>query len=460
MRLVGFVPPYEVQRQWVYYESDQGANCYALIDKNRKGSKFAAFRYVMSAGHERISLTKALLKVMLDHGYDIFAPAYSFCTLKASMHLFRGCDLHKCSEFILDVCRPAVTDELIRKWVLQAAPADVNAKSLLQWVAVNGKLDLHFDSHAFVALDLLSAYSCYLKGQRHNVETIAYAGKKLLLPLLGVLYHLDYWKAILRDFLEYQHRAHELVRLERKKDYTIGCLETNKDGIDFLAENTIKDAKKFNFSDGAYGFLVASIMTNVARPFYELLFREGDKKEPRYNRQRSPTKLDETRRACQKVVQQCAGLFSVVENRASAMTINEAEEIIDGTDARSLFKQGSMDCTDYYRSRCTTLPTRLKLRTQYKLENLIDDNEEQKEGEEEEAEGEDEGEEEKEERNDEETSDDERDDNEEKSDMMDGKNSFVKEFVFVNVSFLSNFFSFDVSRMTRHENALNYFASC
>lgn len=344
MRLVGFVPHDQTMRHWTYYVCDLGANCFRLIDKNRKGSKFAAFRYVLSSGHERISLTKVLLKVMLDHGYDIFAPAFQFKTLKASMVLFRGINLHKCSEFILEVCRPVVIDELIRKWVLQAKPTNVNdAHALLRWVAANGKDDLHFDSHAFVAVDLFSACSSYLKGLRHNIETIAHAGKKQLLPLAAVLYHLDYWKAILRDFLEYQHRAHEVVRLERKKDFTVGCLETNKDGMDFIAENTIKDAKKFNFTDGPYGFLVASIMNNVARPFYKLLFREATKKEPQYNRQRAPTKLDETRRACQQVIQKCGSLFSVGLNHQNAMTINEAEEMMIGTDARALSMQGSCD---------------------------------------------------------------------------------------------------------------------
>lgn len=353
--------------------ADLGAVCFHLIDTNRKFNKFGAFRYVLSGGHETIAITKVMLKLLLDHGFDIFGDAYGFSSVSACFTLFRGFDLHICREFILEICRPVAIDELIRQWML-TNPQDASDVTALRQFTYQGSRsnDVHFDSHCFLVVDLLSSYSLYMEGQRTNVETLADAGKKFLLPLLGPLRHLPYWKGILRHFAEFHFRAHELVRLDRKRNYTVGSQASNKQGIDFLIENTIKDTKKLNFSNGPYGFLVAAIMSNVVRPFYNVLFKETGRNEPTYNRQRSPTKLEETRSACRKIIQECDDLFVIRLNRLQAMTMNGSEMNLEGTDSRALHKKGTAACAAYYLSHCTSLPERVKLRTQCNFEELID----------------------------------------------------------------------------------------
>jgi hypothetical protein len=117
-RLEGFCE--EPQRCWMEVCSDLGAEDFELFDGKdgiRATAKYGNFRFRFPIGHEGMALMAVVLKLLLEHGYDVLGPCYNFNSPRQKEILFDGFDNHKCNEFILDLCRPVITDKFIEEYM-------------------------------------------------------------------------------------------------------------------------------------------------------------------------------------------------------------------------------------------------------------------------------------------------------------------------------------------------------
>jgi hypothetical protein len=197
-RVRGFVPDDQVLREWVYFCADQGAIGSFLkhLDTFRYIHFLSNIRYVLSYGHESMAMQTMVLKLAKDHGYDALAPCYTFCSLAAQSALLENFDNHVCKEW-LELCRMLICDELIMEWLASGPANPDSADELRTWTKVmvaTTASDLHAASHAYLALDVLAAWSLTVKGMRRNDKTAYNAGRKTLLPFMGILGHHLYFR--------------------------------------------------------------------------------------------------------------------------------------------------------------------------------------------------------------------------------------------------------------------------
>jgi hypothetical protein len=114
-------------REWAYILADLGAVHLPSLDD--KDSMFGLLRYILSTGHEFMSILKALLLLMEDHGLDLFAGPYGFKSPHAAGALFGGIETHICRDYILRVVRPTMMHLLIseyKKTHPNSGPVDVD----------------------------------------------------------------------------------------------------------------------------------------------------------------------------------------------------------------------------------------------------------------------------------------------------------------------------------------------
>ena len=269
--------------------------CLHLLDDNRTSQKFGNLRYVLASGHEMMSEMKAVLKLMREYGYDdVFAAGYGFGSDKQKHILFRGYDFHICMEFILDVCRPIMIDLLIEGWI-DTEPEDKNSvDDLLAHIVHQCDISAHYESHAGLAIVIFSSMALIRKGIRNNVKAMHEAGRKNILPLMGLLNHISYFKAIIRDLYEYGYRAHTDIQKHRRRHFTFGSGPVNKEAPDFWIEGTIKDMKPMITSDDSAGFETAALLVNSKDGITSMLYKQAGKKAPERERRRAPTKLTKT----------------------------------------------------------------------------------------------------------------------------------------------------------------------
>ncbi|KAJ1437220.1 hypothetical protein B484DRAFT_241378 [Ochromonadaceae sp. CCMP2298] len=243
------------RRRWIYVSADQGAIsvCMKFLDENRKDGRFGNLRYVLSGGHESMCYQKVVLKLLLDHGYDMLASSFSFKSLLAIRSLFNGFDNHICSDFIRKICRIAGADRICLAWLATNPEDPASANVLRAWTLDRGD-DIQFQSHIALCLDVLSAYEMVYKGMRRNRKDVHEAGRKVLLPLVSMLKHRTYTKAVTRDMWEYNWACSPEVRQDRYSFFSIGSRADNKECCDFHVEDQVKNLKKWVTQESPMGF--------------------------------------------------------------------------------------------------------------------------------------------------------------------------------------------------------------
>ena len=167
-------------RSWFDVCSDLGAIYFDLLyDKSNNLDKI---RFRFPIGHEEMCLMYAILKLLLEHGYDVYAVIYGFSSPRQIDILFDGFDTHKCNEFILQICRPAMIDKFINEYIdtldVQSNP---QFSGFQEWLNIE-RNNNHFNSHKYLAIDALTAYSCSMKGVRMGNYTLYCIGRKKYYP--------------------------------------------------------------------------------------------------------------------------------------------------------------------------------------------------------------------------------------------------------------------------------------
>lgn len=315
------------------------------MDENRFDSIFGNLRHVLSTGHEMMAYMKMILKLMLDHGYDVLAPAYNFRSPKAIQTLFQGADTHRSIEFILEVARPVLTDELIHQWRRERNQIDCtdNADDFYKWSRERCAIDVHFKSHWNLVIRLLGAFDLVIKGIRNNKKYVYNAGRKFLIPFMGTLGHYTYYKAVLRDMYEYDCACTKEVRDECSQHFSTGSGTNNKQGYDFEMEQTVRRLKTNNTVDTPLGFQIAAIMTNQGSAYRETYYGESGHQMPRTDCQRSKTILVKTLATARKIITDCE-IFIPNEKATSTNVVQIAgtkdSYLDEGTDITSLEATG------------------------------------------------------------------------------------------------------------------------
>ena len=366
----GFVPDDQVQREHCDVCADLGAIecCLHLLDDNRAAQKFGNLRYVLASGHEMMSEMKAVLKVVREYGYDeVFAAGYGFGSDKQKNILFRGYDFHICMEFLLDICRPIMIDLLIEGWIdsSKESAAQSSVDELLAHISSQSELSEHYKCHADLATTVLSSMALIRKGIRNNVKAMHEAGRKTILPIMGLLNHISYFKAIIRDLYEYGYRAHGRIQKHRRKNFTFGSGSVNKEPPDFWMENTIKDMKPMITSDDSTGFETAALLANSKNDITSMLYKQAGKKAPELERRRAPTKLTKTLSNIRAKAKPHNPFTFVSDSSSSSdtelMNLLRTKKLPPSSSWTSLVSTGRDSITQYVQSGRKTLPTRVVL---------------------------------------------------------------------------------------------------
>jgi hypothetical protein len=98
----GFIEQSKMIRKWFFVSADLGAirALFKYIDTDRNGiyctehKIFGKIRYIISDGHEMMSLLKMILKLCKDHRYSYLAASYGFKTPADIAVLFNNIDTH------------------------------------------------------------------------------------------------------------------------------------------------------------------------------------------------------------------------------------------------------------------------------------------------------------------------------------------------------------------------------
>jgi hypothetical protein len=149
--------------------------------------------------------TKSLLQLFRHMGYGPIGAFHSFVTEGSQNYFFSGLNNHKAMEAIMYVFRPTMTDLAIERWLddplTRAEDKEDVAKCLAYLLDPNA--DANFRNHVELAINMTTAYSCMIKGQRLSIEAFYSSGRKYLLPILSPLNHHVYAKVTLRDILQW-----------------------------------------------------------------------------------------------------------------------------------------------------------------------------------------------------------------------------------------------------------------
>lgn len=290
------------------------------------------------------SILKALLKIMREYGYDMFASGYGFASTSQRNILMNGFENHICIEWVVDVCRPLITDAFISIWLDTNPSNDGDIYAFFDWLR-DARSDVHFDNHAYLAFDMFAAFALYIKGQRNNDYAAYNGGRKTLLPLLFILEH-KYADPVMRDIYEYEYKCSEEVRLDRKRHFTQGTSALNNQGWDFRMEETVKRQKSLVTADNETGFAVAAQMCQDRDTLLTTLSTEsGRMGNPiRERRDRTKTNLTMTMEACQIIMDNCMHSLVKQEGRNVVKTLDGKHVNFTGTELKSMVEdtKGSM----------------------------------------------------------------------------------------------------------------------
>lgn len=385
-RLEGVGCPESPSRRWIEICSDLGAKDFDLLDGedgNRFNAEFGNVRFRFPIGHEGMALMTVVLKLMLEHGYSVFGPCFGFKSARQIEILFNGFDNHKCNEFILHLCRPAITDKFISEYIrLCPVGTEATLAGLIVWLTEVDIIDnnegvdntdIHFCSHKYLAIDLFTAYACFVRGTREGKHSLYTVGRKMLLPFLGVLGHYVYFKGIIRDIYEYEYRCKPEVRRLYKSTLTMGDKADNKQGYDFKMEEVVANMKQIGIggnSKEAYDF--AAVLADKSRGTRSAVFNQAGKRVPRdYNIPRSKNSLDLSLEACRLV----CDILPSFRNGSSfcCKTIDgkgvlkynvESSSQQQRTDVLALLLRGKLNLEEYVNFGFKVNPTVIKLSAQ------------------------------------------------------------------------------------------------
>ncbi|KAJ1414600.1 hypothetical protein B484DRAFT_467369, partial [Ochromonadaceae sp. CCMP2298] len=362
LNVSGFVGEGEAyDREWFYFSADLGASSgmFKILDSlDRQGHMLGNARYVLSGGHEGMSVSKIILKLLFHHGFDALGPAYNFKSDAALQRLFSGKDHHITKDF-LHVCRITLVDEIILEW-LRTAPEDPGDVHAIRKFALDFE-DVHRRSHATLGMDILAAFALMVKGVRRNQHTVYNAGRKLLIPLMGILNHTLYFRYMVRDLFVFEWACAEEVRLEHKQHFSEGSRKDNKETPDFHMEDVVKDMKAMNTQDSAMGFQAAALLAGVGKGMEAMLFKQAGRTPPRHDQARKQTMLVQTLAATRKLMAPLC-LFQLDPTLRTVRTITRTELLAEGLDLASLLTVGNAQTKTFIDSGFKILPKRVVLR--------------------------------------------------------------------------------------------------
>ncbi|KAJ1441516.1 hypothetical protein B484DRAFT_390681 [Ochromonadaceae sp. CCMP2298] len=341
------------------------AVCLKWLDDNRADTRFGNLRYVLSGGHEAMAYQKVVLKLLMDAGYDLLAPAFNFKSLNAVRCLFGGFDNHICNDFVDQVTRRAALDVLAEQF-LDSNLTERTAEAFYAWILENREHDKHFRSHTLLCLEVLTAYSMVIKGMRLCRKDVHDAGRKMLLPLCIMLRHRTYTRAVVRDLFEYGVACSPEVREDRIKHFSIGSTDDNKECPDFHMEHGVGNLKRFLTQDTPFGFQVAAAMSKIGPSLRHMIFREAGKKPPRTEQPRTQPALGRTLKKA-KAAMRSVKPFAIVPGRKEVRTLDGREALDPATDVNTLLSNGDCGIECYIRSGFTDMPPGITLRTQRKI---------------------------------------------------------------------------------------------
>jgi hypothetical protein len=257
------------------------------------------------------------------------------------------------------VCRVTLVDEIILEW-LRSGPADPADVHALRKFALDFE-DVHRRSQAILGMEILSAFTLMDKGIRRNKYTVYNAGRKCLLPLMGILNHTLYFRYMVRDMFVYDWACAEEVRLEHKLHFSEGSRVDNKETPDFHVEDVAKGMKSMNTQDNAMGFQASALLAGVGKELEAMIFKQAGRTPPRYDQPRKTTRLTQTLAATRKLMKPLR-LFELDRGLTTVRTITGKELLAEGLDLASLLQVGDKDTKAFIDSSFQTLPKRVILR--------------------------------------------------------------------------------------------------
>jgi hypothetical protein len=380
-KLRGFVPEEEVKREWVNVTADLGAIMvmFKRIEnedkREEKSSNYENFRFVFPTGHEAMSCMKAILKLMMEMGYEHLGPGYGFWSPKQTVILFAGYDFRICTDFILEVYRPIMTDKLISAWWKTQPEDKYDAKALLAWVKEQSSTNVNFKCHALLLLELVNGYANLQKGARMNIFAQHAAGRKAILPIMGSLNHLDYFKAMLKDIERYQFLCPPSIQKFHRTHFTFSSKEGTNEGGDFLMEGSINSLKPLIDSNTLEGFQAATALVDTNYSFRDVVWENiGHRKVRSRSLERKPEKYE---RAILSCCEQTKSMnpFVVDSGKENVMfSLDGKSKLNETSRVDELLEKGQEDCRAFLESRAK--PTRVPLAYQERREDgqFADDN--------------------------------------------------------------------------------------
>jgi hypothetical protein len=275
IRLVGFFEAEDLTmlRQFCFVVTDFGATCLDLIDDEDptpENAKFKNIIHLVGVFHECKMYLELVMDILFSLGGGFLAAYHTYESVASQLYLRFCGDLHKANDFLRLVVKPALYIAIIRAFVADVgtvdftklAPGDVYA-----WAKQHMEKhpeDLKFSNLCCFLFKILPAYELVKKGVRKRDINVYNSGRRLLLPLCFALGKTNYAALIVRDMIQFFHRAPPEVVEMMKEIY---CLFD--EGIDGKMEETNKDQQPFIFSSTADGIQAGALVGDFANSLNE-----------------------------------------------------------------------------------------------------------------------------------------------------------------------------------------------
>ncbi len=294
-------------RHWIFICSDLGAVRYRLIDN--PSSQLYRFVHIMGTFHENHMFLEVTLDILFSIGGGVLAALHTFESPNAQALLREAGDTHKANDFLRNVVKPAMTLAYLTayKATLSASEdggevtfKDIDLAAAIKWGedAINDVncIDLKFKSYAIFLLRILPSYELIKKGIRMGDISAYNTGRRYLLPYVFALGRRKYGPAVVRDMIQYYHRAPTVIREHMNVIFGL-----SNEGIDGKVEESNKAQKKYTISNTRNGVQAGALLAAQANTLREAqlnfsattnLHRDNE------SEQRTPTQLTNDVRLC------------------------------------------------------------------------------------------------------------------------------------------------------------------
>jgi len=302
--------------------------------------------YIMGTGHEICVFVRCLNSIAWNYGGDLFAFLHGYTSEGGQNSLRLGKDNHKVKAFLMDVCRPAIMQALIREWAeslsdnLSQRGKDIkNIEKFICWLEDASTKDLTFKSHVhFWVTDAIPGLALAIRGQYSSDFFAHSAGRKKILPYLWVRGNLNYGRLIIEDIIDYHYRCTNEVLQLRIDAFTCAGNTTNSaEGYDFKHESVNKDIKTNMTSDSKTQFQWGAFSASSGPAARKKLLELNGMKERQIKSRREQEMIEDKRRVEQYLWTE--RFFKKDETRTD-MRRYDGTVIKDSADSRALNTEG------------------------------------------------------------------------------------------------------------------------